>query len=137
MASNSARATMDAAVTEDAFLLQVIELARLRHWLVHHCRPARTRKGWATPIQGDPGFPDLVLVSDPDKRSDCRLIFAELKSQKGKTTHSQNQWARALRGTQTEYWGEQRPWEESPLPMTPEVYLWRPSDWATVEEVLR
>ena len=61
-------------MTEREFQRAVVELARLMGWRVHHTRPALTRAGeWRTPIQGDAGFPDLVLCRPP------RLILAELK----------------------------------------------------------
>ena len=113
-----AHAIMDAAVTEDAFLRQVIELAKLRHWLIHHCRPARTKKGWATPIQGDAGFPDLVLVREG------RLLFVELKAQKGRVTPDQRIWLALLK-------------DQAGFHQGTGVYLWKPSDWAQIEEVLR
>ena len=132
MASNSACTIMNAAVTEDAFLRQVIELARLRHWLIHHCRPARTGKGWATPIQGDAGFPDLVLVREGIHNSggEARLVFIELKAERGRTTSLQRDWLRPLQDciifSQRVHWHRM-----------PEVYLWRPSDWHQIVEVLQ
>ena len=65
-------------MTEREFQRAVVELARLMGWRVHHTRPALTRAGeWRTPIQGDAGFPDLVLCRPP------RLILAELKRNAG------------------------------------------------------
>jgi hypothetical protein len=61
-------------MTERDFQRAVVELARLMGWRVHHTRPALTQRGrWLTPIQGDAGFPDLVLCRPP------RLVLAELK----------------------------------------------------------
>lgn len=60
------------------------------------------------------GWPDLALVRPP------RLILAELKSEKGKATVAQQRWLDLL---------GQCPGVE--------VYLWRPSDWPTIEEALR
>lgn len=53
----------------------IVEGAQLLGYLVHHCRPARTDHGWATPIQGDAGFPDLVLAH----RDAGVVVFLELK----------------------------------------------------------
>ena len=50
--------------TEDQFVVRIIELAKATGWLVTHFRPARTQRGWRTPVQGDKGFPDLVLARD-------------------------------------------------------------------------
>lgn len=84
-------------VTEADFTQAVIELATYRRWKVTHFRPARTMRGWATPVQGDPGFPDLVLA----RRGD--VIFAELKTEKGRVTQAQAAWATAL-GSQYRLW---------------------------------
>ncbi len=100
--------------SEAGFLAQVIALARLRRWLTAHFRPARVALGgWRTPIQGDgKGFPDLVLVRE-------RTIFAELKSDTGRTTPDQHAWLLRLKEA-----GE-------------EVYLWSPRMWDEIERVLQ
>ena len=59
-----------------------------------------------------PGFPDLVMVRNGV------IHFAELKSEKGKLTPEQRLWLTEL--------GRGRV-----------VYLWRPSDWDEIVEVLR
>ena len=99
--------------SEKEFQRSVIEYARMMGWRIHHTRPALTQSGrWITPVQGDVGFPDLVLCRPP------RLIFAELKSERGKPSTDQMEWLDALRACGVE------------------VYLWRPSDWETVVDVL-
>ncbi len=60
------------------------------------------------------GFPDLVLVRPP------RVIFAELKRQNGRVTIPQHLWFHDL--------------DECP---GVEVYIWKPSDWSEIVEVLR
>lgn len=86
----------------------VIEAARLRGWVVAHFRPARTEHGWRTPVEADgAGFPDLVLARPP------RLIFAELKGERGRLSEPQQAWLELL--------GE----VEGPL----EVFVWRPEHW--------
>ena len=99
--------------SEAAFTSAVIEFARGLGWLVHHCRPGRTAKGWATPIQGDAGFPDLVLIRD------TRVIFAELKGidireRRGKLRFSQSQWILALARAGAEFyeWWPDSNWQE-------------------------
>lgn len=57
------------------------------------------------------GFPDLVIVGK-------RTIFAELKSERGKLSNPQREWLLRLRDS-----GQ-------------EVYVWRPDDWPTVQDVL-
>jgi len=102
-------------ITEEAFLGQVIDLAHLYGWRVAHFRPARTKYGWRTAVAGDgAGFPDCVLVRPP------RLIFAELKSENGKVQPKQQEWLDIL---------AQCPGAE--------VYLWRPSDFEQIVDILR
>lgn len=49
------------------------DAARMFGWRFAHFRPARTKYGWVTPMEGDEGFLDYVLIRPP------RLILAELK----------------------------------------------------------
>lgn len=71
--------------TEDALLSAVLELAHLRGWLVYHVRNSR-----AGVIQGDVGFPDLVLVRGGT------ILFIELKSGKLRPSPAQRMWLDAL-----------------------------------------
>lgn len=87
-------------MSEAQFTAAVIDFAQYKGWLVAHFRPARTTRGWRTPVQGDKGFPDLVLARDG------RVIFAELKVGKNKMSVEQERWSTAL----------------------PEMYLWHPAD---------
>jgi hypothetical protein len=99
---------------ERDFQRAVIDLARLTGWRVHHTRPALTRRGrWLTPIQGDAGFPDLVLCRGG------RVIFAELKRVGGKPTAEQQAWLEALQAC-----------------AGVECYLWTPDDWDAIEAIL-
>jgi hypothetical protein len=69
----------------------VMEMAALHGLRVHHCRPALTRSGqWRTPIQGDAGFVDLVLVGDGG------VLFRELKSTQGVLSDEQRVWLNTL-----------------------------------------
>lgn len=106
-------------MTEAELQSVVIELAQLKGWLVHHDRPARTAKGWRTPIQGTPGFPDLVLARNG------RVIFAELKSERGAMRGDQLRWMRELA-------------VEDVRGADVELEVWRPEDWrnGTIEEAL-
>lgn len=90
----------------------VIDLAHYRQWLVSHFRPAQSGRGWRTPVQGDAGFPDLVLA----RRG--QVIFAELKAGKGQITKAQAAWLGAV--------GNAVPF-----------YVWRPGDMAEIAEVLK
>jgi hypothetical protein len=99
---------------EASFQSVVVEVARLAGWKVAHFRAARTAKGWRTPVTADgAGWPDLVLVRPP------RIIFAELKSEAGELRLRQAEWLDVLR-----------------LLPTAETYLWRPSDWDELVEIL-
>jgi hypothetical protein len=101
------------AVTEAQWQTTVLQIARLRGWRVAHFRPARTERGWRTPVAADgAGFPDLVLIRD-------RVVFAELKSRTGRVSPGQHVWLDAL-----EHAGA-------------EAYIWRPSDLDEVQAVLR
>jgi len=96
-------------VTEKEFQDAVIALAKLRGWLVAHFRPARTEHGWRTPMQGDKGFPDLVLA-----RSGV-VLFVELKVKGRRITPGQATWGAAI--------GDQ--WR-----------VWRPADIETIRKEL-
>jgi len=79
-----------AAMSEDELQDNVMQTAALYGWVVVHHRPARTADGGRTAIQGQKGFPDLVLARDG------RVLFRELKSAKGKPTADQLIWLEAL-----------------------------------------
>lgn len=99
----TARRTLDRHMTEAQLQEAIIDLARLRGWLIHHDRPARLANGeWRTPIQGDHGFFDLVLIRAQ------RALFVELKTEQGKLTHAQQAWQDAANGL-----------------------VWRPEDWSS------
>ncbi len=94
---------------------QVIDLAHLQGWLAHHTRPAMNLRGeYSTPIQGDPGFPDLVLVRAG------HLIIRELKAEGRRPSAEQRLWLEALEDIK--YF---------------EAGIWRPSDWPYIERILR
>lgn len=101
-------------ITEAEFMSQVLQFAKLRGWLVAHFRAGMTRSGrWATQCQADAaGFPDLLMV-----RGD-RLIVAELKVGKNKTTDAQSMWLAAF--------------TEAEVP----AFVWYPNAWPEIEKVL-
>lgn len=104
-------------VSEADFQRLLVELARLRGWKVQHTRPAQNSRGrWSTPIQGDPGFPDLVLARDGV------VILLELKSEKGRLSAVQREWLEALG------WSDETPHTNTRLA----VKVARPSDWQAV-----
>jgi hypothetical protein len=103
-------------MTERELQGAVIAVGRLLGWRTAHFRTALSQSGkWHTPVGGDgKGWPDLVLCRD-------RIVFAELKAQRGTTSDEQKDWLAALSNAGAE------------------VYVWRPADWldGTIEAVLR
>lgn len=113
--STRSRAILDAAMSEADLQAAILDLARLRGWLVAHFRPGRTLAGWRTPIAADgEGFPDLVMLRGE------RLVVVECKRLRGRVAPAQARWLEA--------------WRAVP---GAEVHLWRPGDWAEIERVLR
>lgn len=100
---------------EAAFQETIIDAAHVFGFRVAHFRPAKTEKGWRTPVSADgAGWPDLVLAKKG------RLIFVEVKSDTGKLSLEQTAWKVLLEMTgQGEY------------------YIWKPSDWDSIEAILR
>lgn len=96
-------------VTETDWKTRVQDTAKLFGWRFAHFRPARTKHGWKTAMEGDKGFPDLVLVKPP------RVIFAELKANdKSLPSVDQRAWLIALERCSVE------------------AYIWTPSQWQDV-----
>lgn len=89
---------------EASFQRQIMELAELCGWAVWH--DADSRRNAA-------GFPDLVLVRGE------QLIFAELKTVKGRVSRAQERWL-ALFGS---------------VPGV-QAHVWRPTDWKEIEQIL-
>lgn len=95
-------------ISEKDLAATVIEMARAYGWLVAGVVDQRV---YARRFSA--GVPDLMMVRGK------RLVFAELKSQRGKVTPEQQEWLSALVVTGAE------------------VYLWQPQDLDLIEEVLR
>ena len=89
---------------ERDFQADVLELARLTGWLAYH--PHDSRRSAA-------GWPDLALVRNG------RIIFAELKTTRGRLRPEQRIWLDAL----------------AHCPGV-EVAVWRPRDWPMIERAL-
>lgn len=71
------------------------------------------RGKWQTAVQADgAGFPDLVLVRE-------RVIWAELKTDKGKESNDQIDWKDALMNADQEF------------------YVWRPRNFKEIEQLLK
>jgi hypothetical protein len=91
------------ATTEKGFQQSVIQLARLLGWRVHFVRNSIGSPG---------GWPDLTLCKD-------RLIFRELKTDRGRLTLEQEEWGDLLTRAGLDW------------------AVWRPSDWPRIEATLK
>ena len=100
------RVTFKIKVTEKDLREQVRTLCDLFGWKMYF--------SW-TSIHSPRGFPDLVLCNPEQKR----VVYAELKSEKGTVTPYQQEWLDTL-----EACGQ-------------EVYLWRPGDIENIARLLR
>ena len=80
-------------MTEAQFQSGVLELAKLSGWVVAHFRPAKTSRGWRTPVAADgAGWPDLVLVHPVRGK----VLYRELKRDGGKLRPEQERWRDVL-----------------------------------------
>lgn len=105
-------------MTEREFEQAVVDMPRLLRWKVAHFRPARTERGWRTPVAYDgAGWPDLVLVH----LGGGWLLARELKTARGKLSAAQEDWLAALEAVGVD------------------AGVWRPEDWTSgrVERELR
>lgn len=93
-------------MTEKQLQGVVVQLARLNGWLAYHTFDSR---------RSEPGFPDLVLVRG------VRILYRELKTEKGRVTVPQQAWLDALAAA----WAD--------------VAVWRPAQWhdGTIERELK
>jgi len=114
---NAVQTILARAMTEAALQSCVLDYARLTGWRAVHFRPAQNDSGrWLTPIEGDPGWPDLVLARPG------RLVVAELKSARGRVEPDQQAWITLL----------------GSVGGAVSVYVWRPVDWldGTIRRIL-
>lgn len=97
-------------MSEDDLLTLVLDVAKTYRWKVVHYRPAKTAKGWRTPLQGDKGCPDVILARNGT------VLLVELKAEHRYPDADQRAWLHEL--------GEHG-------------YLWRPRDIPLILETLR
>jgi len=104
---------MKPRLSEAAFQKNVVQLARARGWIVAHFRASLNQRGqWQTAVSGDgAGYPDLTLVRE-------RVLFVELKAEDGRVRPEQRVWLCALASAGVD------------------VFVWRPSDWDVLTQVL-
>ena len=100
----AAKTVAPRAETEAQFQAAVITLARYAGWDTYHTYDSR---------RSEPGFPDLVLAKGG------RLIFAEIKTARGRLSLAQRRWLTLLSNTPGV-----------------EVALWRPADFHQVKGAL-
>ena len=74
-------------MTEKAFQSQIIHYAKKQGWHVYHTYDSR---------RSEPGFPDLVLVRN-------KVLYRELKTDKGRLTASQQAWKESLTTAGADY----------------------------------
>ena len=85
-------------MTEAELTRTLVEAAMLLGYRVHHSLPARSNKGWHTPVQGHRGLPDLVIAGYGV------LILAELKVKGGRLRPDQMEWQAAIPPDQYRLW---------------------------------
>ena len=99
-------------MTEDQLKTAIIQLAELNGWMVYSIRRSDQAR-----VQGHTGkgFPDLVLVRGG------RILYRELKTERGKETDAQLAWLNAL------------------CEAGADVAIWRPARWldGTIERALK
>lgn len=76
--------------TEKQCQATIVEAAKTLGYLVHHTRPAQSRHGWRTPVQGDVGFPDLVIAGHG------KVFVVELKRKPNRVDVRQQTWIDTL-----------------------------------------
>jgi len=83
----------DLAMSEADLKEIVISVAKRYGWLIHHDLPAQNSRGrWLTNVQGDAGFPDLILLHPISGK----LLAVELKAERGKVSPLQKRWLMAF-----------------------------------------
>jgi hypothetical protein len=105
-ASANARQAIDANMSEFEFQKLVEELATRLNWLCFHDNDSR---------RNNAGFPDCVFAH-PTR---AVVIYAELKTERGRLSHAQTVWRDALVLSGARW------------------YLWRPSDYDEVVATLK
>ena len=98
-------------ISEKEFMAQVVQYARLCGWAAYHTHDSR---------HSAKGFPDLVLARAGRPGGGGRVVMAELKVGRNEPTEEQQAWLDVL----------------GAVPGV-EVYLWRPTNFDDIQEVLR
>ena len=99
--------------TEKQLEAAVVQFAELMGWMSYHAFDSR---------RSTPGFPDRVFLRPP------RILFVEFKTEKGRVSKDQMRWLDMLSMVEVGL---------GPPAGRFSVRVWRPSDWADIEEALR
>jgi hypothetical protein len=105
-------------MTEREWMAQVVRYAKLMGWKAWHDAATNRRRrcascgAWSAGARNPAGLPDLILVRRP------RLVWVELKADRGALSDAQREWIESLRAC-----GQ-------------ECYVWKPKDWSQVERIL-
>lgn len=97
-------------ISERDWQTHVLKIADLKGWKYYHPPDNRPVNGRIQKVVS--GYPDLCLIKG------SRMIFAELKREKGIVSPEQQEWIAAIKGCGIE------------------VYVWRPSDLQSLVEIL-
>jgi hypothetical protein len=92
-------------ISETKFQAEIYELAKKFGWLYYH-----THRSDKSPS----GFPDCIMLRGQ------RMIVAELKSQEGIVSETQQQWLNAFAAIHGN-----------------EVWVWRPDDFSDIVEIMK
>lgn len=104
---------------EADFQKVLVQFARIMGWDVHwHPDEKQNAKSGRWDLMPPPGFPDLVMVRDE------RILFVELKGQRGKLSHDQEYWQEALVKL---HWPSQG---------VVTYFCWKPENWDLIVSVL-
>jgi hypothetical protein len=106
-------------MTEKELRASIVRAAREFGWRVYFT--------WSS-MHSPAGFPDLCMVRPP------RLIFAELKAEKGKLSDDQEAWLADLRALS--HPGLAMGSSGEPLLNAIQVFIWRPADLEDAYRVL-
>lgn len=98
----------DPGIAEAPFQALVVDVARWLGWTCYHTRDSRG---------SDPGWPDLVLARPVGTRG-CRLLYRELKRERGRLTTEQARWGELLLRAGCDW------------------AVWRPNQWSEILDVL-
>jgi hypothetical protein len=120
------RTTLDRSMSERQFQQTVIEMAQRLGWRVAWFPDEGYRelvKVGRFDALPDGGYPDLTMVRVKD--GVAKVIFAELKSQKGKLRREQEDWGADLVAV------------EGSVPWNVAYRVWKPAQMDEIERTLR